>query len=334
MGFFRGEITEGGYKPSTIYRILKPKHITGNEINGLGESVFRRPTPIYHWFGKLKVPFNRVTPILIVSDLFIKDAMKHIKKSIAFENKPHRQVAGNKIEKTAAEWSASIKEFALQNGADLVGIKRMNSDWVFEGFEVREKWIIIMGFQMDYEELSKAPEPEGGTEVLRVYANGQETAWKMTEWLISSGWDAKGFCGPDASPVSMLPAALAAGFGELGKHGSIINRELGSNLRLAYVLTDIPLQEDAEDSFGADDFCTRCQICTRACPPRAILPDKQMVRGVEKWYVDFDKCVPYFNDYVGCGICIAVCPWSRPDVRPKLLAKMLKKRAEREGLAV
>ena len=29
----------------------------------------------------------------------------------------------------------------------------------------------------------------------------------------------------------MIPAALACGFGELGKHGSIINRELGSSLR-------------------------------------------------------------------------------------------------------
>ena len=39
MGLIRGEVVEGGYKPSAIYRILKPKNITGNEINGVGESV-------------------------------------------------------------------------------------------------------------------------------------------------------------------------------------------------------------------------------------------------------------------------------------------------------
>ena len=42
------------------------------------------------------------------------------------------------------------------------------------------------------------------------------------------GWDAKPHGGPNAVPVLMIPAAIAAGMGELGKHGSMINRELGS----------------------------------------------------------------------------------------------------------
>ncbi len=28
-----------------------------------------------------------------------------------------------------------------------------------------------------------------------------------------------------------------------------------------------------------------------------------------KWYVDFDKCIPYFTKTHGCTICIEVCPW-------------------------
>ena len=52
------------------------------------------------------------------------------------------------------------------------------------------------------------------------------------------------------------------------------------------------------------------------------------VRGVEKWYVDFDKCLPFFNQTRGCAICIAVCPWSRPGVGLNLAAK-LARRAER-----
>ena len=116
----------------------------------------------------------------------------------------------------------------------------------------------------------------------------------------------------------MIPAALSAGFGELGKHGSIINRQYGSSFRLSAVSTDMPLLPDQEDRFGADDFCTRCQVCTRACPPDAIFKSKQMVRGVRKWYVDFDKCIPYFGEALGCGICIAVCPWSTPGRAPGL----------------
>jgi ferredoxin len=50
-----------------------------------------------------------------------------------------------------------------------------------------------------------------------------------------------------------------------------------------------------------------------------------MVRGVERWYVDFDKCIPYFAEAASCGICIAECPWTRPSVRPKLLATMARR---------
>jgi epoxyqueuosine reductase QueG len=77
--------------------------------------------------------------------------------------------------------------------------------------------------------------------------------------------------------------------------------------------------------FGADEFCATCRICTKACPPGAITPQKQMVRGVEPWYVDFDKCIPYFAESASCGICIAECPWTRPAVRPKLLTTMARR---------
>ena len=153
----------------------------------------------------------------------------------------------------------------------------------------------------------------------------------IANWIRAQGWHASAACGPFASPVLMIPPALAAGFGELGKHGSIINRTLGSNFRLGYVLTELPLVTDKEDEFGADDFCIRCQVCTKNCPPQAISSSKQLVRGVEKWYIDFDKCIPYFNDTLGCGICLAVCPWSRPGVADNLIQKMARRAAREAG---
>jgi epoxyqueuosine reductase QueG len=129
-----------------------------------------------------------------------------------------------------------------------------------------------------------------------------------------------------AYPMLLLPAAIAAGLGELGKHGSLINPTLGSNLRLACVLTDIPLVPDVPIDFGADDFCTRCRVCMDGCPPQAISPEKQVVRGEQRWYVDFDRCLPFFNEHQGCGICLALCPWNRPGVAPNLLQKLATRR--------
>ena len=112
----------------------------------------------------------------------------------------------------------------------------------------------------------------------------------------------------------------------MGKHGSLISPRFGSGVRLAGITTDMPLIPTAPKRFGADEFCATCQICTQACPPAAITPQKKTVRGVERWYVDFDKCIPYFAEAASCGICIAECPWTRPHVRPKLLETMSRRR--------
>jgi epoxyqueuosine reductase len=147
----------------------------------------------------------------------------------------------------------------------------------------------------------------------------------LVNWIRSQGYNAKPYPGPSANALALIPPAIAAGLGELGKHGSLINRHFGSGVRLAGITTDMPLIATGPDRFGADEFCATCQICTAACPPVAIGPQKQMVRGVERWYVDFDKCIPYFTEAASCGICIAECPWTRPDVRPKLLATMTRR---------
>ena len=63
----------------------------------------------------------------------------------------------------------------------------------------------------------------------------------------------------------------------------------------------------------------------------AIGPEKMAVRGENKWYVNFDKCIPFFNEHFGCGICIVVCPWSEPGRGPRIV-EQLKRRAQRQKL--
>jgi epoxyqueuosine reductase QueG len=174
----------------------------------------------------------------------------------------------------------------------------------------------------DYEEMRTAPEERAGAEVIRQYARGTRAARGLANWLRGQGHDAYPHTGPMAAPLLLIPPAIECGLGELGKHGSIIHRELGASFRLSAVLTDVPLVADQRDDFGVDDFCQRCKVCEDACPPAAILPDKQLVRGEHRWYVDFDKCLPYFNEHMGCAICLAVCPWSRPGVANTLLRQL------------
>jgi epoxyqueuosine reductase QueG len=238
--------------------------------------------------------------------------------------------AGERIERSPRDWSEAVKAFARANESDDVRITAMRPLYVYQGYELTDPWVIILAVKMPYEEIAQAPasfeNPTAGVVVAREYNRASRTSRMLANFILSQGWYAKAWPGPYASALSMMPAAIDAGMGQLGKHGSLIHREFGSSFRLAAVTTDMPLAPDAPEDFGSEDFCTNCQICVRACPPQAISNDKQMVRGVMKWYVDFDRCIPYFGETLACGICLAVCPWSRPGTAPTLAQKMLRRR--------
>jgi len=87
---------------------------------------------------------------------------------------------------------------------------------------------------------------------------------------------------------------------------------------------------DGQVDLGVDDLCQVCRRCVDDCPPRAIFEEKQLVRGERKWYVDFDRCVPYFTKTYGCSICIEVCPWSEPGRGPALSRRLLARRQRSE----
>lgn len=169
----------------------------------------------------------------------------------------------------------------------------------------------------------------------RVYQYGRTAtaAKSLTDWLRRQGWDAEPVTGPMTTKVAPLPPAIACGIGELGKHGSLINPEYGSSFRPSAVLTDAPIAPTPTRSFGVDDFCRNCRVCEDACPPEAIGPDKQLVRGTRKWYVDLDRCLPFFNQHHGRTICIALCPWRRPGVGLNLAELTRRRQRQAEGHA-
>ena len=225
-------------------------------------------------------------------------------------------------------WTGMLDRFVEAGDCEMIGVAEMNPDWAYEGQTVRRSRVIVLGVQHDYDNIKTAPEDAAGMEVLMQYTRAGAAAKKITGWLHEQGWEAEAVTGPLTGSITLIPPALACGFGELGKHGSIINPEFGASFRLSAVLTDAPFAPTPPREFGIDEFCHNCRICEDACPPEALSPDKKTVRGETKWYVDFDKCIPFFNQTHGCAICIAVCPWSRPGVGMNLAAK-LAKRAER-----
>lgn len=311
------------WTPSAEQMALWPT-VSGNAINGVGEGAVRRPSPIY-WHapdatphGPLQLWFGaRTTPLVQAA---------RVERNRVLEE-PREPLGSAVVERGAAEWTRLVKTAAFASGADAVGITAVQPHWVYEGHEVRQRWAIILCVAHDWDALRTAPAETAAAEVIRQYGRGIRAAKGVAAAIRRDGHDATPHGGPMAYPMLLVPAAIAAGLGELGKHGSLINPTLGSNLRLACVLTDIPLVPDAPVEFGADDFCRLCRACTDTCPPQAIAAEKQLVRGAVRWYVDFDRCLPFFNEHQGCAICLSSCPWNHPGVAPNLLRKLAVRRA-------
>lgn len=301
--------------------------ISGNAINGLGEERFRRPTPVYWAIDPDEIPHGSLQRYFYRRSALEPAFAESREARQKIIDAPLPPVASHRREAAPETWTADLDRFVARGDCERVGVACARDEWVFEGHTITQSRVIVLGVAHAYDEISKAPGVEAGLEVMRQYGRAAAAAKVVAGWLRSEGWEAEAMTGPRTGALAMIPAALACGFGELGKHGSVINPELGASFRLSAVLTDAPFAPTPPRDHGIDAFCAQCRICEDACPPEAIFPDKQMVRGEAKWYVDFDRCLPFFNETHGCAICIAVCPWSRPGVGLNLAAKLARRAA-------
>lgn len=332
-----GSKDDGRWVADDEWNAVWPTGISGNTINGLGEPKPRSPTQIF-WHRDTKGKELGEVQDHVVEKYNSVPALAKVYREADRGPRKLPEKVDQQVQKSPVEWTKAVKGFALNepgarpegvpgkgSEAELVGITQVDPLWVYEGYEADLPNVIMLGLVMDHGRLSQLPgddvQVEGQLETADQYNRGARVANYLAAWIRSQGYNSRAHAGPWVGSLTLVPPAIAAGFGELGDHGSIINRKYGSSFRLAAVETDMPLEFDKPDRFGADEFCERCQICRRECPPKAITKDKKIVRGVEKYYVDFDRCLPYFNKTYGCGICLAVCPWSYPERAEKLAQK-------------
>ena len=309
-------------RPETVALLT----VSGNAINGLGETEPRRATPFF-WHPPDQHPYGDLQIVARTSSRRCPGSAEVF--ASAYTHPELIPIAADRRNASPEQFAAEATDFALAHEAGGIGVAAMDPLYVFDGYTINEPWVIVLALAPDYERLKEVPSDEtngiGVCEIGEQYARGTRVSYALANWIRAQGYNAQAFPGPSASALLLIPPAIASGLGELGKHGSLISRQYGAGLRLAGVTTDMPLVATVPDIFGADEFCSTCQVCTNACPPGAINEQKQMVRGVERWYVDFDKCIPFFAETASCGICIAECPWTRPNVRPKLLATMARR---------
>ncbi len=94
-----------------------------------------------------------------------------------------------------------------------------------------------------------------------------------------------------------------AGLGWIGRNNLLVNKKLGSQLRLVTILTNLPLKIDQPTK----DNCSTCRLCLTVCPAGAIKDNP----------ADFDhlKCFEKLKEFQKqriaeqfiCGVCVKAC---------------------------
>jgi ferredoxin len=206
------------------------------------------------------------------------------------------------------EMARQIKTKAMELGADMVGVCRLEPHMIDLGEDVPHEFVIAACVAEDYEKV-----PLGANaveeEAMRVYAKCAEIATELAAHVRSLGYPARAHHN-GGSEVQAIPIFYQAGFGELGRHGSLINEKYGASFRPGFVTTDLPMAEDRPRQFGVQDFCANCDVCMNNCPGDAIPEEPVTTRDIKRWLIDLEKCYPYSrlrDEY--CHLCVDVCPY-------------------------
>jgi epoxyqueuosine reductase len=233
----------------------------------------------------------------------------------------------------AGEHAHRVKELAREAGAAAAGIARLRPGFVALGQRLEHGWAIAVVVAEDYRDvLGGAAAVQRGAH--RAYARCAEIATALARQIRERLGHAARAHHIGAGELQMVPLLHAAGIGELGRHGSLINPALGASFRAAAVSTTLPLVADAPLAFGVQDYCLQCRACERACPGDAIAPasDHIVTGGVRRWLVDTEKCYPYSRlreEY--CHICVDVCPYVHKENRDPEKRSLYKQYTARRG---
>jgi reductive dehalogenase len=244
----------------------------------------------------------------------------------------HQQLGGSKMTLSPEETTERVKGYTLNLGADLVGITEVNPPWVYshrgeifrENWEdwgkeisVEHKFAVVFAMEMSFPMVGTAPHTPTAIESMNNYAKGAYIATQLASFMANLGYSST------ASHLRhyealLVPMAVDAGLGELGRHGYLITKGFGSRVRLGAVTTDLPLISDKSVDIGVENFCTICRKCALCCPSGSIPSgDRTVVNGTLRWKLNAETCFEYWGKIgTDCNICMRVCPWSHARTFP------------------
>ena len=211
-----------------------------------------------------------------------------------------------------------LKDKALEFGADIVGICDIEPSDVYRGRSSPRSMPSPSGSACggaNFRWCPRARRPSSACGCISPWAKRSSSS---PHYVRSLGYACKVEHPIGDSDLLHIPIGLKAGFGELGRHGSIIHPRLGPLFRMGSVTTSIELAIDHPIDAGIAKFCDTCRACRKSCPPGAI-PDERSPEagkdhlGNDRYVVDTGRCFPYFAKHSYCSICLPVCVYNHKE---------------------
>ena len=271
----------------------------------------RRVLPV--WSGERLV---HVGPMAVIRALGYEPTYRSLPESDAYRERMYGRaclqdgpIAADRRTIAPVAARQQVDEWCRELGVDDAGVTAVDPAYVYEGADLTHRHAIVLAMTMDYRPIASAPSAETNAEVMRVYAALADVTIELAARIRALGYPARAHTLAQEG-IAFIPHAVAAGLGELGKHGSLLSPTLGASFRLAAVTTDLPLVENTPTTERVADLCRNCSLCVDHCPGGEISHERDTVRGTERWIVDTELCAPIWAAHHACAICLQVCPWN------------------------
>ena len=212
-------------------------------------------------------------------------------------------------EPTGEDVTELLKDQARRLGFLEVGLTAYDPRYDFKhkrGF-TQLPTAICLAYEQDFESTQTIPSVDAEIVHSSTYRTQAAAGLKLGNFIRSLGYRAHVIHSSDATgPV--VPMFVAAGLGQLGACGYLLTPHEGNRNRLMMITTDAKVTYDEPVDYGIHAFCQVCQVCVNRCPGRALMRDKIWWRGTEKNKLYYRRCMPVVTRYLGCGVCMKVCP--------------------------
>ncbi len=244
---------------------------------------------------------------------------------------PDASEKGTRHETNPNILTSMIKKAARFFGANLVRITSLDRNWLYtenrrgESYDIPEsyQYAIVMAVEMNYDAIATSPSFTSSAVTGLGYSKMAFIELELAAFIRRLGYSAL-TCGNNVA--LSVPLAIDAGLGQYGRHGILITKEFGPRVRIAKLLTDMPLVRDYPDIGFCNAvvrFCETCEKCATNCPSQSIPfgrdqtwrgTTKSNNPGIRKWYVDVETCYGFWVENGSeCSNCIRSCPYNKKD---------------------